>query len=134
MAGQKTPSIEGFKAAAEITKQIIALSTGAVAFTVTFLEKFSTAEEGKSLSLPAGLYWTWILFGVAIGFAIFNLMGITGTLESIDRSENGWPLSKEQKAAAEGSTDHLRWPAMLMFAAFFGAVVAMIVTGFAIAG
>lgn len=134
MARGKAPSTEGLKAAADITKQIIALSTGAVAFTITFLEKFSTAPKGEALSLPAGLYCTWILFGVTIGFAIFNLMGITGTLESIDRSQNGWSLTAAQRRAAAGSTDHLHWPAVLMFLAFLGAIIAMIVTGFAIAG
>ena len=54
MARGKAPSTEGLKAAADITKQIIALSTGAVAFTITFLEKFNTAPAGESLKFLLG--------------------------------------------------------------------------------
>lgn len=124
-------SIEGFKAAINIAKQVIALSTGAVAFTVTFLDKFVTRPAGQAATIPASLYVAWIFFGIAIFFAMFHLMGITGSLESIDRQANGWSLTPDQKKAAEGGTAHLRWPAMLMLAFFLAAVIAMIVAGFA---
>jgi len=95
-------SIEGFKAAIDIAKQVIALSTGAVAFTVTFLDKFVSRPTGQAAAIPASLYVAWVLFGAAIFFAMFQLMGITGSLESIDRKANGWPLTPEQETAASG--------------------------------
>lgn len=123
-------SIEGFKAAIDIAKQVIALSTGAVAFTVTFLDKFVSPPTGQAATIPASLYVAWVLFGAAIFFAMFQLMGITGSLESIDRKANGWTMTPEQEAAASGGTAHLRWPAVLMLFFFLAAVAAMIVAGF----
>ncbi len=125
-------NIEGPKAAIDITKQIITLSTGAVAFTITFLEKFSHAAEGAALRIPDALYVSWVLFGITILFAMLNLMGITGTLESLDRKANGWKMTAEQTAAADGSKVHERWPAIVMLIFFLGAVGAMIVAGFSV--
>ncbi len=125
-------SIEGPKAAIDITKQIIALSTGAVAFTITFLEKFSGAPKGQALDIPGALYVSWVLFGLAILFALLNLMGITGTLECIDRKANNWFLTPAQQIAADGGKSHERWPAIGMLFLFLGAVVAMIAAGFSI--
>lgn len=123
-------SIEGLKAAADIAKQIITLSTGSVAFTITFLDKFQIRGKDQFATVPLALYIAWVLFGVAILFALLHLMGITGSLESIDRKANGWSLSTHQAAAADGGTEHLRWPGILMLAFFLFAVVAMIVSGF----
>jgi hypothetical protein len=123
-------SIEGFKAAIDIAKQVIALSTGSVAFTVTFLDKFITRPAGQAAVIPTSLYVAWVLFGTAIFFAMFHLMGITGSLESIDRKANGWTLSESQQKAADGGTAHLQWPALLMLVFFLAAVIAMIVAGF----
>ena len=125
-------SIEGPKAAIDITKQIITLSTGAVAFTITFLEKFSAAPEGQPLKVPDALYVAWVLFGFTILFALLNLMGITGTLESLDRKDNGWSLTRDQQLAAGGGKTHEHWPALLMLGCFLLAVIAMIVAGFSI--
>jgi hypothetical protein len=123
-------SIEGLKAATDITKQIITLSTGAVAFTITFLDKFRSAPEGAAIPIPMALYVAWVLFGLAILFALLNLMGITATLEAIDRRENGWQITKNQEAVADGSKKHERWAAQGMIWLFLAAVVAMIAAGF----
>lgn len=121
-------STEGIKAATEIDKQIIALSTGAVAFTVTFIDKFEVKTDG-ALHLPIPLYVAWILFGLTIGFAIFDLMGLTGTLDAIDRVQNRWPMTSAQRKAIQGSTKHTDWSALGMYGCFAFAVIAMIVTG-----
>jgi hypothetical protein len=125
-------SIEGLKAAADIAKQIIALSTGSVAFTITFLDKFQVRGKDQFATIPLALYVSWVLFGATILFALFHLMGITGSLESIDRKTNGWSLTPDQTKAANGGTDHLRWPGMAMLAFFLFAVIAMIASGFAV--
>jgi hypothetical protein len=124
-------SIEGLKAATDIAKQVITLSTGSVAFTVTFLEKFTIRPAGQPATIPLSLYVAWVLFGITIFFAMLNLMGITGSLESIDRKANGWTMRPNQQAAADGGTAHLRWPAILMLLSFLFAIVAMIASGFA---
>jgi hypothetical protein len=124
---------EGLKAASEIAKQIIALCTGAVAFTVTFLEKFTQHPEKAPAHVPGSLYVSWVLFGFTIFFALWTLMAITGTLVSLDRQANGWPLDKRQQAAADGDGRHVQLPALLMLAAFLFAVIAMIAAGIRVA-
>jgi len=50
-------NVEGPKAEADTAKQIIALSTGAVAFTVTFLEKFKTAIQQRRCLCRLASMW-----------------------------------------------------------------------------
>jgi hypothetical protein len=120
---------EGLKTASEIAKQVITLSTGAVAFTVTFLEKFVPHADGKTLSVPASLYISWGLFALAMGFALWTLMAITGTLIAFDREVNGWTLTDADKKAVGGGAGNVNLPAWLMLVSFFLAVLAMIWTG-----
>jgi hypothetical protein len=47
--------MEGLKAALETTKQVIALSTGVVALTVTFLEKIVQPVPGVAREVPGTL-------------------------------------------------------------------------------
>jgi hypothetical protein len=61
-------------------------------------------------------------------------MGITATLEAIDRNENGWEMTENQQTVANGSKKHERWAAQGMFALFLAAVISMIVAGFSAAG
>lgn len=124
-------NLEGPKAETETAKQIITLSTGAVAFTVTFLEKFKTATG--PLHMPPGLYICWILFGFAIGFALWYLMALNGNISAIARKENGWVLSEAEALSAGGDEGNTRLPGLLMMAAFFLAVIALITVGFALA-
>ena len=120
--------IEGLKAQADIAKQIIGLSTGAVAFTVTFIEKFTTGTD-KTLTAPVGLYICWSLFGVAIIFAMWYLMAVTGSIEAVDRKKNGWPMTPAQEQSANGDSGNLKFPGVAMVLAFLAAVAAMIVVG-----
>lgn len=124
--------IEGLKAQADIAKQIIALSTGAVAFTVTFIEKFTHADSGNAFQVPWGLYACWIMFGAAIIFSMWYLMAITGSIEAIDRKANNWSLTPAQQLSASGDTGNLKLPGILMVLAFLAAVIAMIVAGMAV--
>lgn len=124
--------IEGLKAQADIAKQIIALSTGAVAFTVTFIEKFTHADSGNAFRLPWGLYVCWGLFGVSIILAMWYLMAVTGSIEAIDRKVNGWALTQAQQQSANGDTGNLKLPGVAMVVVFVAAVLAMIIVGIGI--
>jgi hypothetical protein len=124
--------IEGLKARLETAKQIIALSTGAVAFTVTFIEKFTHTDSGNAFQLPWGLYTCWALFGAAIVLAMWYLLAITGSIEAIDRKVNGWPLTPAQQQSADGDDGNLKFPGVAMLVAFLAAVIMMIVVGMSI--
>lgn len=120
---------EGLKASSEIAKQVIILCTGAVAFTVTFLDKFTVHAKDEMPHLPFSLYVAWALFGLTILFSLWTLMAITGTLASLDRKANGWPLTDAQRLATEGAGNNIQRPALLMLGTFLVAVIAMISTG-----
>lgn len=76
---------KSFDFAADITKQLITLSTAIITLTVTF----SKDIVGVGDTLPKILLvWTWGIFILSIFFGILTLMALTGTLQ---------PLSKEKK-------------------------------------
>src|SRR5262245_60453105 len=137
-------NLEGPKAESEIAKQIITLSTGAVAFTVTFIDKFHptpramTGATGASTSVAAtadqaqlhGLYVAWVLFGLSIGFALWYLMALTGSISALGRKENGWRLTPAEQRSVSWDERNTRRPGMLMIGSFLFAVVSMIWVGF----
>lgn len=126
-------NLDGPKAETETAKQIISLSTGAVAFTVTFLEKFKTHDQGAAIEMPLGLYVAWVLFAVAIGCALWHLMALNGNISAIARKENGWTLTAAEQLSADGDEGNTKIPGLLMIASFFFAVVALIWVGFSLA-
>ncbi|SRR5258708_11782229 len=113
---------EGLKAAGTLTGQMITISSGLLAFTVTFAEKFT--PKGRDLAPPLSLKISWVCFVVTILFGFWTLMALTGTLNQIDRN------------VAE--TDPERWnsriPALLMFAVFLLGVIFLIAASWTIAG
>ena len=122
-------NIEGPKAEADTAKQIITLSTGAVAFTVTFLEKFKSTGKAGPVTLPISLYVAWLLFGASIAFALWYLMALNGTISAIGRKENGWPLSPAEQLSVDGDEGNTKIPGILMVVCFFSSVVAVIAVG-----
>lgn len=126
-------NLDGPKAETETSKQIISLSTGAVAFTVTFLEKFKTHGENAPIQMPVGLYVAWVLFGGAIGFALWHLMALNGNISAIARKENNWTLTPAEQLSADGDEGNTKVPGLLMIGSFFLAVVALIWVGFQLA-
>jgi hypothetical protein len=77
---------EGLKSAADATKQIITLSSGIVALTVTFAKEFKTGNE---LVVPWQLKGAWIIFGLAIASGLWTLLAVTGNLVASDKGSTG---------------------------------------------
>jgi hypothetical protein len=127
------PQIEGLKAAMDTAKQIITLSTGVIALTVTFLEKIvqPTASAGPRV-VPHTILSAWVLYGIAIFFAVWTLMALTGTLNALDRRANGLTLSPEQQSAVDAYGDNVRWPALGMVLCFVIAMALTIAAGFSL--
>lgn len=113
--------IEGLKSAGTLTGQLITISSGLLAFTVTFAEKFTPKDH--PIVLPTTLKWSWAMFAVSILFGFVTLMALTGTLDEIDADE----------APSNPERWNIRIPAMLMVFAFFSGIILLIVSGCAIA-
>lgn len=109
--------IEGLKASNALTGQLITVSSGLLAFTVTFAEKFT--PKGEAIALPTALKVSWVCFALAILFGFWTLMALNGTLNELDRG------------IAE--TNRGRWnsrlPALLMFGVFLLGTIFLIATG-----
>lgn len=125
-------SAEGLKAAAEFTKQVITLSTGVITLTITFLEKIVQPTVTAARHVPITMFSAWILFGIAVIAGVLTLGAIAGTLEALDRKQNGMLLDVNQTAAVEelGKGPNITWPARLMGACFLLGMICTIATGF----
>jgi hypothetical protein len=140
-APPKPRSFEGLKSASDVAKQVITLSTGVIAVTVAF---FTNIQGATSNDLVHGLIVaSWVAFIAAIAFAVWTLLGVTTSLNRLDRIENGEvkPLktAKGKQAAGEmpawssttpGAYDPMvRGPAAIMLLLFFAALVLTALAG-----
>ena len=117
-AEEKKTSIYGLKSAADTAKQIITLSTGVTALTVTFADKFSPSTAAE-LVVPLSLKLSWGAFGLTILFGVVTLMAITGTLNEID-------LGKKNPGA---KAKNIQLPAALMVVFFLAGLGLTISSG-----
>jgi len=124
--------MEGLKAALETTKQVIALSTGVITLTVTFLEKIVQPQSNSPRQVPCTLKIGWISFGLAIVCAMWTLMAITGTMNALDREARSLPLNPSQREATQNLADgtNIRVPAVVMLLFFAVGIGLMILSGF----
>ncbi len=111
-------NLEGLKSAGTLTGQVITVSSGLLAFTVTFVEKF-TPRSAPGLTAPIELKISWLCLIVAIVFAFWTSMALTGTLIEID-------AGRRQVSDSQASS---RVPAFLMFLFFVGGVISLVVAG-----
>src|ERR1700674_923114 len=114
--------IESLKAAGTLTAQLITVSSGLLAFTVTFAEKFT--PKNADIAPPLPLKISWVCFAVSILLGFWTLMALTGTLTQIDRSI---PETNPERW-------NIRIPAICMFAVFFLSVIFLIGAGWTIVG
>ena len=113
-----TDLTKGLEFAADLAKQVIAVATGTLALTVTFAEKFD--PDGKApLAIPCAMFWAWGGYILAIAGAMWFLMSAAGSANAI---------SQGNLAAADIMNSNTRWPALVMIAGFF---VALVATGLA---
>jgi hypothetical protein len=115
-------AIEGLKTATTLTGQVITISSGLLAFTVTFAEKFTPKDH--ALVPPTALKLSWLCFVLAIFTGFFTLMAITGTLNELDQGNT----------ETNPKRTNIRVPATIMFALFFFGIALLIVAGWKIAG
>ncbi|MBL8707150.1 MAG: hypothetical protein JNM30_20015 [Rhodospirillales bacterium] len=102
---------KAFDLATEIAKQIITLSSGILALSITFYEKIATKIGSLNL-----LYCSWGAFLLAIILCIFTLGALAGQLD---------PSRGSASPTIYGST--VRWLSILQNLAFVAGVVMMII-------
>jgi hypothetical protein len=70
---------KAFDFAADVTKQLITLSTGIVGATITFFNFLSTDVPD---STRRRLFYAWCAYFMAIVFGIWTLLALTGSLST----------------------------------------------------
>ena len=106
----------GLASASEMTRQVITLSTGVTALTITFFEKFGA--DGQPL--PTVLYVAWACFAFSIFCGLWTLAAITGSYDALDRRQVGGHLTPAQAGAADklAMAPNIRIPGVLMCLSF----------------
>jgi hypothetical protein len=108
----------GAEAAAELSKQLITLSTGLTALTVTFADKFTVPNT--VISVPSTLAVAWGAFILTVLFGIWSQMAITGTINAAALTAT----------TPNVDTPNIRFPAFLMIATFFVGLVFTTIAGY----
>ncbi len=116
--------VEGLKAASDTAKQIITLSTGVTALTITFLEKIAKGPP------PVVLKAAWIGFGLSLFFGLVTLLAVTGTLTAVDRRNAGLDMTPAQQKVFDANGANVRIPALAMVLCFLAAMACVIGAGF----
>jgi hypothetical protein len=122
--GPESPRLEGLKAAADLAKQIVSLSTGFVALTVTFLKDVIPPDTtgARHVSLPLTVSWT--CFVLAILAALMTLMAVTGSMAALERRCSGEAGEDDRRLDAFGP--NVRRPAFAMVLFFVVAIITAI--------
>ena len=74
--------------AQDLTKQIITLSAGIIALTITFVKDFLRASPPHLAKVFMGV--SWLFYILAVIFGVWTLMGLTGSLDRGTTSPYGW--------------------------------------------
>lgn len=117
----------GTKSAEETTKQIITLSTSMIGLTLTFAEKFNSADA-KAIVVPWQLKYSWLAFGLAVTLGVWTLMAITGETNRCTTAAppGGGALIDPPNA----NRSSIRIPASLMIFSFIAGIGLAIGAGF----
>lgn len=65
----------------DVTKQLVTLASGIIAFTITFYKDFATGANQSSRHLMTG---AWVVFLISICFGLLVLLALAGALTSSD--------------------------------------------------
>jgi hypothetical protein len=76
---------KAFDFAADVTKQLITLSTAIITITITFSKDIINFADNSAKNY---LLLAWILFIATVFFGIWTLMALTGTLQPMKKDSN----------------------------------------------
>lgn len=128
---------KAFDFAADVTKQLITLSTAIITITITFSKDIINFANSSAKNY---LLWAWILFIATVFFGIWTLMALTGTLQPLKKETNKNPSeSKTESSTTQENTcdfdcsinsKNIRIPSMLQIFCFIVALSFSIAYGF----
>ena len=114
-------SQKAFDFAGDSTKQLITLSTGVLALTITFSKDIIGGDPGK---LSIILFVAWGVYLLSIVFGMWTLLALTGNLEPSNRNDRDTPPSIR--------TPNVTLPSILQIGTFLLATFLTVVFGVAV--
>jgi hypothetical protein len=88
---KKAAGIESLKFAGEVCKQIITLSTGIIALSVTFAKDLLPAG---TMIVPTVIKLAWLGYGIAILAAVATMMTLAGAFHQIEQGNEGFDINR----------------------------------------
>jgi hypothetical protein len=85
---------KAFDFAADLAKQLITLSTGLIALTITF---WKDIVGGQHVTTPSWAYWSWYALVLSALCGVWVLMALTGELQPTT-SSSGKPSIRGTKS------------------------------------
>lgn len=107
----------GVEFARDLAQQLITLSTGILALTITFTKDILNNASGSPTRL---LKLSWIVYLISICFGIWTMMALTGTLA---------PLASSGIQPSLAINLNVRLPAALQVLSFLGGIILIIIFG-----
>jgi hypothetical protein len=111
-------SLAGFQSANELAKQLITLSTGILALSITFTKDI-LKNRGQVVTWP--LKSAWIAYLLSVCFGIWTMMALTGMIFKITEHPGAY------KSVSYGTSISI--PAFLQILAFVLGTILLIVYG-----
>jgi uncharacterized membrane protein (DUF485 family) len=114
---------KAFDFAADLTKQLITLSTGIIALTVTFSKDIMGGVDQENRYL---LLLSWIFFVLSLFFGLLTLMALTGNLDPIPKREkqpNGTVTETKPSPNLTITSSNITGTTKLQVLTFFVAII-----------
>jgi hypothetical protein len=109
-----------FDLVTEITKQVLTLSTGIIAITITFVKDFASHASPTAKDLLA---WSWFIYAVSILFGMLTLMASAGVqAKATSHGAGGSPPPSI-------NASNIRLLGGIQLLAFFIAIVLTVIAG-----
>lgn len=112
---------KAFDLATDTVKQLLTLSTGIIALTITFSKDFLGLSPGAGLDVPARwvISIAWVLYLGSIGFGVWAFMALTGELQP-DQDLKRLPSIRET---------NVTFPVFMQILTFFVATIFIVIFG-----
>lgn len=113
---------KAFDFALSTTQQVVSLSTGILALTITFLNDSALDTEGNTRIF---LLASWLLLMISVIFGVLTMMALTGRLDP-SRNEENPSCDEEDPSVYEGSIRDL---SIIQMSTFLLGVLSTVIFG-----
>jgi hypothetical protein len=108
---------KGFEFITDLSKQLISLSTGILALSITFAREIIIDKNKRRVN---ALALSWLFYLISICFGVWTMMAVTGTIISPDFAGT---------KTSEAFNFNLRFPSGLQILSFLTGTILLVIFG-----